>query len=182
MTLFLVSATLWYAVLRHLFHGTAALLGTLFFLGYAGKYETLTWFAAGMYVVMLLCVLMFGVTRLQITPSLQLLLICSLLWLSLLWYEVLIMILPMFPIIYLGRCVVEKRRPRAGDWALAFVPAIPVLIHILILAGAKSPIWTRSKSDVSYYSLPLLEKVALAFRNALNQSFGHEHLDQLAHG
>ena len=45
----------------------------------------------------------------------------------------------MFPIIYLGRCLVEKRPPRARDWSLAVVPAIPVLIHVLILAGAKSP-------------------------------------------
>ena len=183
MILFLVSAILWYAVLRHLFNGTAALLGALFFLGYAGKYETLTWFAAGMYVVvMLVCVLIFGVTRLQIKPWLQLLLICGLLWLSLVWYEVLIMILPVFPIIYLGRCVTEKRRPRPRDWALAFGPAIPVLIHVLILAGAKSPIWNRSKPDGSYYALPLQEKVTLGFGNALNQSFGQAHVDQLAHG
>ncbi len=183
MLLFLLSSTLWYAVLRHLFHPTAALLGALFFLGYAGKYEALTWFAAGMYVVvMLLCILIFGVTRLQIKPWLQLLSICSLLWLSLVWYEVLIMLLPVFPIIYLGRCVVEKRRPRLGDWALAFAPAIPVLIHVLILAGAKNPLWTRAKPDVTYYALPLQEKVALGFRNALNQAFGQEHLNQLAHG
>jgi hypothetical protein len=181
--LFLLSAILWYAVLRHLFNGTAALLGALFFLGYAGKYETLTWFAAGMYVVvMLLCVLIFGATRLQITPWLQLLLICSLLWLSLVWYEVLVMLLPVFPIIYLGRCVIEKRRPRAAEWALAFVPAIPVLFHVLILAGAKNPIWTRAKPDVSYYSLPLQEKVVLGFGNALHQSFGQAHFDQVAHG
>ena len=183
MILFLLSAILWYAVLRHLFNGTAALLGALFFLGYAGKYETLTWFAAGMYVVvMLLCVLIFGVTQLQITPWLQLLLICSLLWLSLVWYEVLVMLLPVFPIIYLGRCVIEKRRPRAAEWALAFVPAIPVLFHVLILAGAKNPIWTRAKPDVSYYSLPLQEKVVLGFRNAFHQSFGQAHFDQVAHG
>ena len=183
MLLFLLSATIWYAVLRHLFHGTAALLGALFFLGYAGKYEALTWFAAGMYVVvMLLGVLIFGVTRLQVAPSLQLLLICSLLWLSMVWYEVLIMLLPVFPIIYLGGCLVEKRLPRAKDWALAFVPAITVLIHVLILASAKSPIWTRSKSDVSYYSLPLQEKAVSGFTNALNRSFGQEHWNQLAHG
>ena len=183
MLLCLVSATIWYAVLRHLFHATAALLGALFFLGYAGKYETLTWFAAGMYVVvMLLCVLIFGVTRLQIAPSLRLLLICSLLWLSLIWYEVLIMILPVFPVIYLGQCLLEQRRPRAKDWSLAFVPALPVLIHVLILAGAKSPIWNRAKPDASYYSLPLQEKVVLGFKNALNQSFGQPHFDQLAHG
>jgi hypothetical protein len=87
-----------------------------------------------------------------------------------------------FPIIYLGRCFVEKRRPRARDWSLALVPAIPVLIHVLILAGARNPIWNRAKPDVSYYSLPLQEKVDLGFRNALNQSFGQQHLDQLAHG
>jgi hypothetical protein len=183
MLLFLLSAVVWYAVLRHLFHRSAALLGSLFFLGYAGKYETLTWFAAGMYVVvMLLCVLIFGVTRLQITPALQLLLICSILWLSLICYEVLIMILPVFPIIFLGRCLLEKRPPGARDWSLAFVPAVPVLIHLLILAGAKNPLWTRAKLDVSYYSLPLQEKVVLGFRNALNQSFGQPHFDQVAHG
>jgi hypothetical protein len=183
MILFILATILWYTVLLHLFHETAALLGALFFLGYAAKYEALTWFAAGMYVaVMLLCVLILGVTRLQIRPSLQLLLICSLLWLSLLWYEVLIMLLPVFPIIYFGRCVVERRRPRARDWALALVPAIPVLIHVLILASAKSPIWTRSKPDVSYYSLPLQKKALSGFTNALNRSFGQEHWNQLAHG
>ena len=133
-------------------------------------------------VVMLLCILIFGVTRLQITPWLQLLLICSLLWLSLVWYEVLIMLLPFFPIIYLGRCVIEKRRPRLAEWALAFAPAIPVLIHALILAGATNPLWTRAKPDVTYYALPLQEKVVLGFRNALNQAFGQEHFNQVAHG
>ena len=109
MILFILATILWYTVLLDLFHETAALLGALFFLGYAAKYEALTWFAAGMYVaVMLLCVLILGVTRLQIRPSLQLLLICSLLGLSLFWYEVLIMLLPVFPIIYFGRCVVER--------------------------------------------------------------------------
>ena len=138
MVLFVSSAILWYAVLRQLFAGVAALLGALFFLSYAGKYETLIWFAAGMYVVvMLLCILIFGVTRLQIKPWIQVLLICTLLWLSLIWYEVLIMILPVFPILYLGRCIAGKRRPRATDWALAFLPAIPVLFHILVLGHCK---------------------------------------------
>lgn len=182
MVLLVSSAILWYAVLRQLFAGVAALLGALFFLAYAGKYETLTWFAAGMYVVvMLLCILIFGVTRLQIKPWIQVLLICTFLWLSLIWYEVLIMILPVFPILYLGRCIAEKRRPYAKDWALAFLPAIPVLFHILVLGTAKRPIWYRSARDIDY-QIPLYDKVALGFANALKRAFGQEHFDQLVHG
>ena len=92
------------------------------------------------------------------------------------------MLLPVFPTIYLGRCVIEKRRPRLAEWALAFAPAIPVLITCFRLASATNPLWTRAKPDVTYYALPLQEKVVLGFRNALNQAFGQEHFNQVAHG
>lgn len=183
-SLFGLAAIVLYLGIRKLFTPASSLLAVLFFVSYSGKYETLTWFAAGMYqyVILLATLVLFTLFSRSIKP-ISASIICGLLiWLSLPVYELLIMLLPIFSIIYIGGALAERRVPKWQEWFASIIPIVPALVHVVILAFAPNPLWNRSSVDGAYHSLPFYHKLMMGWVNSLSQTFGPEHWEALKHG
>jgi hypothetical protein len=95
-------------------------------------------------------------------------------WISLHLYEILIVLVPVFPALLIADCVKNRRKPRWDDLAYAFAPIAATLFHMTILSTRSTPIWIERnhmrQSDVIVRALS-------ACIDASNRIFGLQHLE-----
>lgn len=172
--LWLLGAIPLFGGLRRSFSLEAAVLGTLFFLCYSGKYEVIGWAAAGLYTIVLGAATMsIWIVQVRSIPfSLRMVAVSLLYWVAMHLYEVLLPLAGL-PVLWVLAEAYRTRRP--VDWsrfAAALLPVAVSLIHLLILATSPNPIWNRSGDfGIGGLLAAIPETVALS----LDQAFGSRH-------
>lgn len=185
--LFLICGLLFYVVLRRIFlKSTSALISTLLFISYSGKYNVLTWNAAGLYnLVGILFLISMFVYLSQINYKLKMLLISLILYISFHLYEVLIVVVVIYPIIY----IFENRKDILGfkslliktDFYFSCLPILSslLLVSIMKIVGGSTPYWTKRDPEQSSSIIAMLRKLIPSIMNGLNNLLFQKHIDFL---
>jgi hypothetical protein len=142
----LFNGVLIYVLLSRFFNAWSSLLSATFFLVYAGKYEVVPVLAGGVYqfVIAIFLFILLIATSSKLPWILKALTISLLFWISIHWYELLIPMAPLLPLLYWG--LVKKGAVKRGalGWAFSFFPVFIVIFHLYVLSTSANPIWGRS--------------------------------------
>lgn len=172
----LVNGFLCFILLNRFYRKEAALLASLFFLVYSGKYEIIPVLSGGMYhfvIALCLCGLLI-ITSEKLRWSVKMILCSGLLWISMHIYEVLVplaLIIPLYSLYFQRKGVLSRT-----DFVWSLMPIGIVAGHIFVLASVAVPIWTRSgRLSLGDY----IEAMPRVFSLALDSLLGPRHWDMV---
>lgn len=170
---YVVSSFAAYAYLRKVFCPGVALIGAIFYLCYSSKFEPLTWWSAGAYTTVWLsffCLL--TVLESKAKYAARAVGISLIVLISLYVYEVLVVLTPVFSAILLLRRKREVLSLRPRDWLLGMLPVIVVLVHVITLATATTPLYLNNRE---LNRLPIANRVVSGFTSAIDSTIGPKH-------
>jgi hypothetical protein len=186
-TIFLLSGLLFYSVLQKFLGTGAALIGSMLYLAYIGKHETVTWISAGAYLVVL--TLFFVSVAIALAPRPgpwgKAVLIALLNWVGVHLCEILIVTAPLYPFLRWLHSRLNGRRISFGDLAPTFLPLLVFGAHVGLIyfstPRGSPPLWFRGP-NASLELQTLAASLWNAFKIGLTASVGHEHYSLLSHG
>ncbi len=174
LAIYLASSFAAYAYLRKVFSPGVALTGTVFYLCYSSKFEPLTWWSAGAYTAVWLS--FFGLLTIlesKAKYAVKAIGVSLIVLISLYVYEVFVVLTPVFSAILLLRRRREVLSLRPRDWLLGMLPLIVVLIHVITLATAKTPLYLNNRE---LNQLPIATRVISGFTSAIDSTVGPKHV------
>jgi len=181
------SGMLLYIVLRKLLGAAPAVIGAIFYLAYIGKYETVTWLAAGAYLVcanVLFLSVWIAISD-RLNPWAKGAWIAAINWLAVLLYELLIVAAPLYPLIYWLHHRLRRRPMSRRGFAATFLPMLMFLIHVVIMYLAteegKALPWQRGSTRSSMTLAAAIAQVWPTFKRGLSAGMGSDHFSLLIH-
>jgi len=172
---YLATSAALFAVLRRIVSAPAALIGSLLFLAHSAKYHAILAYNAQMYNVVLLCgILILAIMMSRLSPILKCIFSTALYWLSIHIYEVLMVIVPLFPIVWLTPSLLKKKLPSLNDLLCSLVPLCVTALHVHWLNSAHKPIWTRNGIELSQI-LQMPGALSSLFLDSTSSVFGIKH-------
>lgn len=181
-----LSALLLYLILAKLLGAAPAVIGSILYLGYVGRYEVVTWISAGGYAVcavgLFLSVLIAMSPRLG--PWVKGALIAAINWLCVLLYEILMVAAPLYPLLYWLYHKLRGEPVNRRALAATFLPLLMFVGHICVLyfATPKSdPLpWQRGSTRSGMTWAVAAAKVAPTLESGVSAGMGPEHVTLLA--
>jgi hypothetical protein len=183
-----LSGLLFYVVLHKILGVVPAVVGAIFYLGYVGKFETVTWMAAGAYLVCanVLFLSVWIALSGRIGPWAKGGLIAVINWLAVLLYEILMVAAPLYPLLYWLHHRLRRRRMAPGAFAATFLPLLMFLGHVSViyLTTPKNTalLWQRGSDRSSFGQLGVMEvQLWNTLKRGFSAGFGPYHLLLLTH-
>lgn len=178
IAVYIGSAFLFYLLARRFFSPTGALLSTLFYTSYTGKYETVPVISGGIYhfVIIIFIVSCLIATSRRISPWVKAILITLLNWIGVHLYEILIVTVPLYPMLTLLHRRQSNYKLWSADLISTCLPLLMFATHFYLLATTTSgkPIWMRNP-NVNYSPTSLLQRLIETFGWGLNETIGMRH-------
>ena len=177
--LFAASAVLLFLVLRRFTGVCAAALAAMFYVGYAGKWEIITWISAGAYILIsaVLFLAIWIATREHVPLWKRAVAITVLLWAGTLLCEVLIVLAPLYPLLEWTQRKLRRLPIRWGELAFTLLPSAMFAAHVSIIASHTPPgqqaIWFRGEQSHSLG--PLFDAAWKMLLSGVSQGFGAQH-------
>jgi hypothetical protein len=164
-----------------LFGKNVALLPTLLYLAWAGKYDLLTANSVGAYI--LVACGLFSSVWIALETCMPLwiraALVALLNWLVAHLCEILIVVMPLYPLFYAWHRWRKKEPVQCAGLAATFLPLAVFLVHWFLIwwntPPTLDPIWVR-QPGASREPLYLLYMLGYAFWAGVQASFGLEHV------
>jgi hypothetical protein len=186
LILYIASGFLLYFLAKKLFSATASLFAALFFLAYTGKYEVIPVISGGLYIFVITIFIISSIIALSTKFNLwtKSILITFINWLTVHFYEVLLVTTPLYPIITIVYRKFNNKKIFTFDLIATFFPLVMGVIHTWLLGHVGRgnqglAIWQRV-SGLDYYSpLVMANQVILSFYYGLDAVFGARHLYML---
>jgi len=180
IALFAASTAALYFCLKRTLSAPAALVGAALFLAHGVKWHPiLTWNAQGYIPVVFTAVLIFAVLTSRTKRGVQCAILAPIYWASLHMYEILLLLVPLFPLFWLGPSIAKKRMPAWQDLAYSCIPIAITAAHVFMLSRAPKPLWHRNLAmDPDYFS-KIPQHVVQLFANGVSQIAGKEHFGNL---
>lgn len=176
--LFAASSMYMYYMLTRFTSKPAALAGSLLYLCLASKYWAITIYNAELYIPIVVCAMVFLHVMTSRLPRIaQCAIITPIYWLTLHFYEILIVLVPVFFCAWLGPSFRRRKLPSLSDLVCALVPALVTLFHVSLLATSKLPLWER-QSHTSLTRLP--HHLWKVFILSLDKNFGAVHWHRIS--
>ncbi len=171
--LFGASSLYLYYVLRRFTSRPSALIGALLYLCLSSKYRAITAYNAELYIPIVISTIVFLHVMTSRLPRIaQCAIVTPIFWLTLHFYEILIVLVPIFSCAWLAPSLRRKKLPDFGDITCALLPWLVTLFHLSLLSTSKSPIWQRH-DHTSLTNLP--HDLWTLFCLSLDQNFGSVH-------
>jgi len=182
ISLFVASAFLLFFCLRRRLSEVASTIGALFYLTYFGKYHAIIAYTTEAYIFdLLIFIVIIGILLSDTRLLIQSILVSFLLWISLHFYEVLMVTLPIYPLFWLTLQYIKKDKIDWRSLVYSTFPFIVVGIHIFLLSLVSRPVWTRSLGDPNYVKLSILKRLLIALHNGFTTVLGGQHTYVLKH-
>jgi hypothetical protein len=185
--LLVVSSFLLFMVLRKVLGAAPAIVGAIFYLAYSGRYETITWMSAGAYLVAasVLFVSTWIALSGRLGPWTKGFLIAAINFVGVLLCEILIVVAPLYPLLYCLYRRLARKRIEWGALAATFLPLLMFAGHttvIYVLTPKNVPLmWQRGGSrDGSVQLTAIARQLWDAFGNGLTAGLGREHISLVA--
>ncbi len=126
-----------YLTLRRFLSVPAALGGALIFLCHCAKYHAILAYNAQIYSIVIACGLLILNVMISKLPQFAKAVITTLLyWVSIHFYEILMVVVPIFPVLWLGPSLSKRRMPPLSCIVASLLPIIATPIHICLLNPA----------------------------------------------
>jgi hypothetical protein len=179
--LLVLSSLLLYVVLRKMLGAVPAIVGATFYLAYAGRFETVTWMSAGAYLVAanVLFLSVWIALSDRLGPWTKAACITLINWLTVLLCEILIVVAPLYPVVYLLHRWLGRRPVEWRAFAATFLPLGMFLTHTLMIYVAtpngQPLMWQRDLSSFGYLG-GLDEQIWRGFQNGFSAGIGSRHV------
>jgi hypothetical protein len=171
--MFAASSIYLFYVLKRFSSSPAALAGSLVYLCLASKYRAIVAYNAQLYIPIVLCAILFlHVLTSKLPRFVQCCIITPIYWLTLHFYEILIVLLPIFSCAWLGPSVRNKALPKLNDLLCIAAPIAVTLLHVTLLGKAEHPLWGRNQNTSTS---SLVRDLWNLFTFSLDQNFGSVH-------
>lgn len=180
ISLFTTSGFLLFFCLKRRLSLVAATVGALFYLVYFGKYHAIIAYNAEAYIFdLVIFIVILSILLSDMRYIIQAIVIGFLLWISLHFYEVLMITLPIYPLFWVFLRYKEKINWRHLMYAA--IPCAVVGVHIFLLSrNPISPIWMRRCiNDQVCVKFSLVKLLLIAFHNGLTTVVGWVHFNTL---
>jgi len=176
LILWLLTSILCFRLLNNFYPSWIALLASLFFLGYAGKFEIVTVLSGGFYHIVLLCqvLILLILVSTYFSWPVKSIFISLLFWISLHFYEILFLTAPLLGIYYFFCTSKKILKSSLSGYIYSALPTVIAITHLLVLRSLPNPIWERSGPQTLYQ---VLEKIPKIFAINLDAIFGPRHWD-----
>jgi hypothetical protein len=186
-TLMISSALLLYAVLHKSLGAAPGALGAIFYQGYCGTHEVVDWIAAGGYTICLNILFLSAWIALsnRLGPWTKGALIAGLNWLGALFYEVLIVAAPLYPLLYWLHHRLRRKPMDRSAFAATFLPLLTFLFNIVFLyfsTAKDAPLpWQRGSTRAGMGLATALARLWPTFTGGVSAGFGQAHYVLLQH-
>lgn len=171
----IVNPVLLFLLLKKFAKKEVALIGAVFFLVYAGKFEVTTTISGGLYnFVILIFIVILHVIFSKLKLATKIAAVLILYFVSFHIYEILLPTTILVPIYFWYESFIQRIKLSRKDILLSLVPVYFAIMHLIIIGTSENPMWNRSGG-----SLGIVELFALipgAFIGSINTFVGQRHL------
>jgi hypothetical protein len=179
VAVYLAVAAGFYLTLRRFLSIPAALAGSLILLCHCAKYHAILAYNAQIYSIVIACAILILNVMISKLPRLAQSLIATLLiWVSIHFYEILMVLVPIFPAVWLGPSLIKRRFPSFSNIVASLLPILAAGTHICLLSFAQHPLWARNGDQPSRL-LELPQGILNLFLCGSSTIFGAVHWDTL---
>ena len=181
------SGLLFYFLLQKWLGAAPAAIGTIFYLGYIGKYETVTWMAAGGYLICANVLFLFVWIAIsgRLGPWTKGGLIAGINWLAALFYELLIVVAPLYPLFYWLYSRLRRRPVALGAMAATCLPLVMFLGHVTVMylsTPKDAPLpWQRGSTRAAMGLNAAAARVLPTLESGFSSGMGRQHFALLAY-
>jgi hypothetical protein len=173
---YVASAFLLFFLLKRVFSTRAAALGAALYLAQGVKFHSVIAYNAQAYTLVILGFMaILWILTSRLPRLVQCVSVTVIHWITLHFYEILIVTLPIYPIFWLGPALVKKRLPSWRDVLFSAAPAAVTAIHVYLLSLSPTPIWGRNiPADPNYFHKVPFHLVDL-LDSGMTQLVGKDH-------
>jgi hypothetical protein len=181
------SGLLLYSSLHKLLGPAPAVVGTIVYLGYSGKYETITWLAAGAYLICAnVLFLSFWIALSdRLNPWVKGISITALNWFAVLLYEILLVAAPLYPLLYWLHHRLRRKPMPAYGFAATLLPLLMFFGHLTLMylttPNDKALPWQRGSTRTGMGLGDAAARIWPTFTQSLSAGMGREHWWLLEH-
>jgi len=174
--LYVLSAYALYFVLRRSLSPTPSLIGALLYLSQFAKFRAVIIYNAQIYIAVTSCAILFlYVLTSRLSRRIQAAIVLPLYWLSLHFYEILIVCVPIMTLAWTVPNICKTKKFSWRDFGFGVAPWLITGFHVAVLSLGKALLWQRNPADSTNIQT-LFPNLCGLFGLSLSQLIGPLHL------